>query len=154
MTTKIDAEFAAIQIRAAIARGGNWPQCGDIDIAKYQAGETASFPFRLQRGDVFHVTVVKVKDAPISAIDPVGEFHRGKGCCDGTDPSGCHRRKLEREEAERQEAARAKAIQAKPGPHEYDGTEPSYFGEHSPCPPAVHRKLRMGDKCGLCGHVA
>jgi hypothetical protein len=99
--------------------------------------------------------------------DPVAEFHRQKGCCDGSDPSGCHRRKeAERIESERQtrEAARIqRAIES----DEYYGTEASekYQAQiragslHADmslmCRHPIHcnGKHRMGDKCPDCGFV-
>lgn len=29
--------------------------------------------------------------------DPVGDFHRQRGCCDGTDPNACYKARQERE---------------------------------------------------------
>lgn len=96
----------------------------------------------------------KIENDLKPAGDPVGDFHRSKGCCDGSDPSGCWNAQREAELAEQQKARenarRERAIAA----DEYAGAEPSE-GDMAFCPFAPdHSKLKMGFACKACGYVA
>lgn len=80
-------------------------------------------------------------------VDPVKAFHIGKGCCDGSDPSGCYNRQLKAEVERKVEERRATR-------NEYYGTEPSK-GDVIFCPSNKnHARMKMGDKCPYCGYVA
>lgn len=80
-------------------------------------------------------------------VDPVKAFHISKGCCDGSDPSGCYKSQLLKAEVARLEEKRAAR-------NEYYGTEPSE-GDQVFCPAnKLHQRQRMGDKCPYCGFVA
>lgn len=84
-------------------------------------------------------------------VDPVKAFHIGKGCCDGSDPSGCYNRQLQVAADER---IRARAEARQVALNEYHGTEPSE-GDQIFCPSNKnHTKQKMGDKCPYCGWVA
>lgn len=95
----------------------------------------------------------------------VARHHVERGCCDGTDPAGCWRRREEEQrqrEAEQREARRIERERARSNrpADEYAGTEPSenatlfnsFYGHDSPC---RHEgvPLRMGERCSKCGLV-
>lgn len=84
--------------------------------------------------------------------DPVAEFHRSRGCCDGSDPSGCHRRQNEEREAAAKAEREARRVERETTRDEYAGTEPS-LGDIAFCPRS-HHHMRMGDKCDHCGFEA
>jgi hypothetical protein len=113
-------------------------------------GLSLQFTVRFPDGDTFNVMLVKVKDAP-PPVDPVRQFHLDKGCCDGSDPSGCHRRKTAEAEAARLEARETKRRERAIEKDEYFGCEPSE-GDQVFCPHnAGHSLLKMGERCGSCG---
>lgn len=64
-----------------------------------------------------------VKVGDVAKDDPVGEFHRQRGCCDGSDPSGCFRRQRETEEATTEEERQRRRIQRSGPRGEFEGTE-------------------------------
>lgn len=85
-----------------------------------------------------------------NSVDAVAEFHKGKGCCDGSDPAACHRRQVDAAEAERQRAKLQAIADRAPGPHEYDGADETYICHHD-----WHKEAhKMGDTCPRCGFVA
>lgn len=85
------------------------------------------------------------------SADPAGDYHRSKGCCDGTDPSGCYRRQ---EEAAADERIRKRVEAREIDRNEYSGTEPS-DGDMVFCSrAALHQSIPLGYKCNKCGFTA
>lgn len=87
----------------------------------YPAAFLKAFP---QYSATFNLEDISVIEARLNAVpDAVARFHREKGCCDGTDPTGCFRRRQEDERALAEEIkARRRAERAGPR-SEFEGTE-------------------------------
>lgn len=92
------------------------------------------------------------KGAPaLNSNEAVRLHHINKGCCDGSDPSGCYKTRMAKEADER---IRTRVENRRYLDNEYFGTEPSEgdmaFCEHG----TAHHRLKMGDKCIGCGMIA
>lgn len=80
--------------------------------------------------------------------DPVGDFHRSRGCCDGSDPSGCHRRRTDEQEAAAKAEREARRVERETALDEYAGTTPSCIGPRK-CMLGRHDGTRCLSSCGF-----